>query len=760
VNAIQINGRVVDLETGQIHWGAENSQLPPRLFSLLKYLIKNRGRVLSRDEIIEAVWGHLEAATDDSVNVAISSLRRAIGDTQRPHRVIKAVARRGYRFESSQVKQLDAAAAAQRLQKPEASESPAVEPAEATMKTGRLSSRPTAMILFAVLLTASLLAWQQPWQDSPDAAEIGQAVAVLPFVDMTPEGDHGPFADGLADRIIHMLTLSRDLDVTARTSSFAFRDSQARIGDIGEALGVDAVLEGSVQRADDQVRVLAQLIDAETEMHLWSRTYDRPIRELFALQDEIANEVARTMTDTLLPDRDTPHANSQKVWELTTRGRVALDRFTLEEATKAVGYFQEALDIEPDNVDALIGMFDALGMQRSQGPMRTSRDTVDVREPFLKHAQMLAGDSAAVIRATGDWHFSHNRPDEAIASFRRALEINPNDTMSWRHLGRILFRQARYDEAIEPLRNAVRLDPYMGLGQVWLADAFWAIGRSEEALFRLRELIERQPRFPQGHDRIATYLLQTGESARAMHHILRAQTLDPGSAARKFRVCEFWLQLGDDKSAERCSEEFDAAHDDPFREAYLRQILAGFRGDIATKKRELEAIVAMGNRDPLTPALLAQAYSKDDCPAALTLLAERFPDLFELEPQINPTQLIAAHTAIHCLQQQGRSKEAESLLATYSRVVERTRTAQGPWLVVGHEAALDRALHGDYEAALDELEDLIDDDWRYYWWGLDDYPEFAPVVSDPRFQAMVDRLEEGVRQQRQYFEANRDDPLT
>lgn len=749
---IAIGDRVIDLDAGQVYVEGESSPLPPRLLNLLQYFIEHPDTVIPRDALIESVWGHLEAATDDSVNVAVSSLRQAIGDTRRPHRILKAVPRRGYVFDTSTLRPLDADEAAALTTTGNPAPEPLAPSASPAGDAGRNSAWPLGLALAAALALAVSLVWLQPWRAAPNAAEIGRAVAVLPFVDMTPDGDHGPFADGLADRIIHMLTLSPDLDVTARTSSFAFRDSQARIGEIADSLGVDVVLEGSVQRADDQVRVLAQLIEADSETHLWSRTYDRPIGELFTLQDDIANEVARTMTDTLLPDRDLPHANSQQVWELITRGRVAMDRFTLENATAAVGYFQQALELEPDNVDALIGLFDALGMQRSQGPMRTRHDTEDIRQPYLERARMLAGDSALVIRATGDWHFSHNRPDEALESYRRALELNPNDAMAWRHLGRILFRQARYDEAIEPLRTAVRLDPYMGLGAVWLADAFWAVGRAEEALFRLRDLIERQPGFPQAYDRLATYLVQTGESAKAMQHILRAQTLDPGSAARKFRVCEFWLQLGDDASAERCTEEFSAAHDDPFREGFLRQLIHSFRGNWAALTQVLESVVELGHRGPLPPALLAQAYSRNNCPAALELLQERFAAVFEAAPQLNPTLLRPARTAIHCLQQQGRGDEAEALLAAYSELVERTRTEQGPWLVAGPETAFDHALHGDYDAALSALEDLVDSDWRYYWWSLDFYPSLQPIVDSDRFRRLVAQLESGVAEQRALFE--------
>ncbi|NKI34054.1 tetratricopeptide repeat protein [Wenzhouxiangella sp. XN79A] len=759
-----------------MHDGQE-TYLAPRLLALLTYFVEHRGEVLSRDRIVESVWGHLDAATDDSVNVAVSSLRRELGDTRRPHRVILAIPRRGYRFDPDAIAPIEGDAVP-------APSAPHPESGAGAGRAGSIaglhgSGRTAGLVLGLLVVVAAVIAAvitigaYRP--DAPPPPTVGnppadstahaaapddrKAVAVLPFLDMTPGGDHGPFADGLADRIIHMLTLSPDLDVTARTSSFAFRDASAGIGDIAERLDVDVILEGSVQRADDQIRVLAQLIDADTEMHLWSRSYDRPAGELFALQDDIANEVARTMTDTLLPGTGEPAADSQQVWELITRGRLAMDRFTLGDSEQAVAHFDAALALQPDNVDALIGLVDAIGMVRSQGPMRTAEDREDFTEEYLERARRLAPDSSQVVRALGDWHFRSNRPEQAIETYRRAVALNPNDATAHRNLGRVLFRMGRFDDATESLRKAVQLDPLFGLGPVWLADAFWAQGRAEEALFRLRRFLEERPGFAQAHDRIATYLAQSGQTGQAMRHIVRAHELDPDSPGRRFSMCEFWLQIGDDLSAEACTNTLAESYDLPFRIGYLRQIIHGFRGEWDAMERELEAIVALGNRDPLTPALLAQSYSRHDCPRALALLEERFPVLFDAPSGLTPMMLLPARTAIHCLQQTGRGDRAETLLASFSDQVERTRTEQGPWLVSGIETAWDHALHGRHEQALVALEELVED-WRYYWWGLDYYPEFAPIRDTPRFRALMERLERGVAEEREYFEAHRDAPLT
>jgi len=285
------------------------------------------------------------------------------------------------------------------------------------------------------------------------------------------------------------------------------------------------------------------------------------------------------------------------------------------------------------------------------------------------------------------------------------------------------------------------------------------VGRAEEALFRLKLIIDDQPDFAQAHDRIATYLAQTGETGQAMRHIIRARELDPDSARRWFRVCEFWLHLGDDQSAEECTDDLLAEHDLPFYAHYLRMVIHGFRGEWEDNRRGLKALYALGNPDPLTKWLMAQSYARTDCSQALPLLAEDFPGLFRDPPEVNATLLRVAATAIRCMRRTGRGDEAEPLFQAFTEWVERTRNERGPWLVVGFEPAFVHAFNGDFDAALDVLEELVDNGWRYYWWVLEPYPIFESIADHPRFRALVEALEAGVREQREWFETNRDQPL-
>jgi len=750
---ITINDRVIDLNSGEIFHAGQAEQLPPRLLSLLNHFIAHRNQVILRDDLMESVWGHIEAASEDSVNVAVSALRKALGDLRRPHHIIKTVPRRGYRFVLADTLAADAMTEADGAAVPAAmlkQQTPALVPRRWLLLLVILALLPTLWLLLPEPASNSLRGGGNA------AADELPSVAVLPFTDMSNNRNQSQFADGLADRILHMLTETRDMRVVARTSSFAFRDSPLGIGDIGRQLGVDAVLEGSVQHDGEQMRVVAQLIDVDNEQHIWSRTFDRDDAELFALQDDIANAVTTSMVDSLLPTSVLQQPVNRSLYDLNTRASFELERFTVASLKRGRQLLQRALEIDPDNLDSLLLLIQAEKMLRTQGPMRQPGDT-DIVLPHLQRVIELAPNDPGVLLAQGDWQFGEGKPELAIASYRQAIAQKPNFADAYTMLGRVLYRIGRMEEADDMLAMARRLDPVSPQVAVWQADALWAIGRAEEAVFQLRKNLQLFPNYPLTYDRLATYLLQQGESGLAMRYILEQHRIDPDSPVRWFRLCEFYLQLGDDISAEACTDELASQHQLPVRLPYLRQILHSFRGEWRAQQEILESIIVMHPYNPLNQSLLAQSYTfSGDCDQAELVLQQSYPGIYADPPQITPPMTLAALAAAYCALQDGADPDTSPLLQKLTEHLERMRLAQGPWQVTGHERARLLAMQGKHDAALQELDKLINSGWRYYWWRLDAYPEFAALAKRPEFIALQKRLEAGVAAQRAWFETNRE----
>lgn len=772
----------VDIESGDVRRDGRLERLPPRLLSLVRFLIAHPHEVISRDQLIESVWGHLEAASDDSVNVAVSDLRRLLGDTLRPHRIIETVPRRGYRFlgQGLEVVNLSAALAAPaqadpsaiRADDPEPVELPAHGPAPATGE-GRRGHRRIAWLAWALAAAAIVALGGWLWADRESAGPasvsspapsisgaIGPSLAVLPFLDLSPSGDQRYFADALVDRIIHMLAQVQGLQVAARTSSFAFRDGTATVAEIGEALQVGTVLEGSLVQDGERMRVVAQLIDVESGMHLWSKTYDRDVGELFVLQDEIAAAVSRTLVDTLLPEQALRQPRSRAAYDLTTRARFAQDEDTLAGAEAAQAFYLQALEHDPDYVPALVGLFEIGGLLVGH---RGRVDEADLERALaaLDRARSLVPDDPEVLRALAMNQRRLGNREESLSLFERALDGNPNDAGTWVQRGDLLLFLGRFDEALESIRQAQRLDPLSHRIGRRLADAYWAVGRAEEALAQLRDTLRQHPEVAAAYGAMSSYLIRLGRSAEAMRYLQAQRRLDPDSPIRWMRECEMYLQLGDDAAAETCADALAAAHDSRLHELYLRQAILGFRGEWEARHALMDELLDVAWRnDRMIPALVADSYARQDCGRALEILEQRMPGLFASPPEMAPSMSMASRVAVRCLRREGRGAEAESLLAAFAAMTERLRLQQGPELVIGLEQAWVLALQGRNDAALEALTELVDKDWRFYWWQLDAYPEFAGIVESEGFERLLDRLEAGVAEQRRRYVQQRDAPLT
>lgn len=762
---------LVDIDSGDVQRGELREHLPPKPLMLLRYFLERENEVVTRDELMESVWGHLEAASEDAVNVAISNLRRALGDQRRPYRIIQTIPRRGYRYVGESVVVANASASAGADHPVDAnpqteSGAAAVDAAVAPPPSKRRSVAPL-IVLAALALTAVLiwgLADRQPAAPTATGLPRSEAspepsVAVLPFLDLSPDADQGYYADALVDRIIHMLAQAEGLQVAARTSSFAFRDSPEQIEEIGLKLRVSAILEGSILRDGEQMRVLAQLIDVDSGKHLWSQSYERPVGEMFQVQDEIAIQVAQTMTDTLLAADVMKPPADQRAYDLSVRARRAFDQGTIESVESAIALFQQALTIDENHVPALVGWYEAAGLRRG---MRGGSTEEQMRGAFgaLERAVALAPDDPEVLRARASELRRLGQTEQALDTYQRALALNPNDSIAHAMLGDFYLLLGRYDDGLQALRMAERIDPLSERIATRLADAYWSVGRAEEAIAKLRDNIRNSPQVPANYSRIATYLNQMGHTGEAMRYIVMQRELDPNNPIRQFRVCEFYLQLADDAAAERCADKFEQDGGPRFRVVYLRQIIHNFRGEWAQQNALMDELLILANpNDPLTPALVAWSHARQDCPRALTVLRDYYPTVFGDQPELSPVQLLAARVGIYCLQRTNEAEAAGQLLQAYQDTIERIRLQQGPWIVAGDERAAGYALAGEDDLAVQELTRLVDSDWRYYWWQLHNRVEYQHLATRADFIAMQQKLRAGVAKELEYFRQHRDKPL-
>ncbi len=323
------------------------------------------------------------------------------------------------------------------------------------------------------------------------------SIAVLPFVNMSDDPADSYFSDGLAEEILNLLAQSPELKVTARTSSFALRDEQEDVRRIGEMLGVAHVLEGSVRRAGDVVRVTAQLIDTSDGFHEWSDTYDRELTDVFAIQDEISDAIAEALEVTIAGESSPTvlqrRTDDLEAYDYYLLGRHAWAGRTAEGIEAALNYFEQAIDADPEFGLAWSGLADALDAY-AYFVSGDSRDVVDRARAAALRAVELAPDLAEGYASLGliamefDWDL-----EAAEQSFRRAMELNPGYTPIWNWSADASILRGDTETAIERARRGIELDPMSQM--VWwaLGSALAVDGRLEEAMVATQRAADLAP---------------------------------------------------------------------------------------------------------------------------------------------------------------------------------------------------------------------------------------------------------------------------
>ncbi len=489
--------------------------LTPKTFDTLLLLLERRGRLVSKDDLMQALWPDT-AVCDSNLTQTVFMLRKALGESATDARYVVTVPGRGYRF-AAEVREGTAVEAASRgSAAPEAAAPRAAPPAW---------RRPAASV--AVLLLAVLAAGHAQWTRATESAPPGSSramLAVLPFENLTGDPAQEYFSDGLTEEMISQLGRldPAHLGVIARASVMHYKHTQAPLGQIARELGVQFLLEGSVRRDGSRVRIAAQLTPAGDEAHLWTREYDRELRDLLSVQADIAREIAveiqRTVGGTGPAPTPAPAAVSSRAcesYDLYLRGRYFWNRRTPEGFRQAVDAFQAAVASDPGCAPAYAGLADTYALMSTYDLVSPSAVMPKARAAALRALQIddslaEAHTSLASVAQNFDWD-----APTAEREYRRAIQLNPSYATAHHWYAEYLGWRGRFDEALEESERARRLDP---LSMIIAADRgvlLYMARQYDRAIAQFQDVAGMDPSFGRAH-MVALPYVETGRFAEAL----------------------------------------------------------------------------------------------------------------------------------------------------------------------------------------------------------------------------------------------------
>jgi TolB-like protein/DNA-binding winged helix-turn-helix (wHTH) protein/Tfp pilus assembly protein PilF len=517
----------LDLRAYELRRAGRALKLERIPMELLLLLVERRGELVTREQIVERVWGpEVFVDVDNSVNTAIRKLRQVLRDDPEKPRFIQTVTGKGYRFIAPVEEDAPADVApsavpvsetgAARTDRPEA-ESPRV-PARSPSSRHRL-------IVLGLALT--LIAGVAVYLEQPRARPLRRRrmLAVLPFANLTGDPAQEYFSDGLTEEMIGRLGNAdpKRLAVIARTSVMHYRDRPS-LDRIGRELHVDYVLEGSVRRDAERVRISAQLIQMSDQTHLWSRQYDRELSSLVAVQEEIAQAVADQIELTLEPGNRAGGApallspEGYEAYDLYLKGRYFWNLRTADGFERAVAYFAQAAEKDPAYARSYSGLADCYALMSTYdlgSPMELmpKARSAAIRALDLDDHLAEAHTSLALIREQFDWDW-----ESAEKEFRRAIELGPNYATAHHWYAEFLAFQGRFADALAESQRASRLDPLSLIISTDHATILYFAGQPDRAIEEFRSVLEREPRFLKANMVVWPYV-QRGMYAEALAQI-------------------------------------------------------------------------------------------------------------------------------------------------------------------------------------------------------------------------------------------------
>jgi TolB-like protein/Tfp pilus assembly protein PilF len=573
------------------------------------------------------------------------------------------------------------------------------------------------------------------------------SVAVLPFVSLSADPEQEYFSDGISEELLNVLANVPGLRVPSRTSSFAFKGTNTDLRTIAAALNCEHVLEGSVRRAGNQVRITATLIEVATDSHLWSQNYVRELTDVFAIQDEIAASVAEALQIRLLGSSGNGSAGAR------TASADAHDAFLLglhylatqrsEDIFKSRDAFQRAIELDPDYAAAHAMLAASLFSAQVYG-LLAPEEVQTVADPAAARALALDPKSSEAHLARGQMLLGRGDYEGADAVLRRALELRPSFAVAHGLRAFALGALNRPAEARAELAAALEHDPLNGLLTWQMGNVRLAQGRLGEAATYFRRAAEIEPMLPNAYAGLGDVGIMTGRIDEGLLQYLAGLEKDPGQPHMNAAVALLYLSLGD---VERAQRWYDRAAE--LQQAGSLPLLFRDFTRLVVRREDPGALLAV-LRDvprlqlaPLSPRLFRKAALATRDRAGIEALFRQFwPELFATEPLVNVDNFGAATDVAWLLQGAGETERAERLIAAALAILRdpEQRSMQPldwAYVLVETEAL---ALQGLRTEALAALRRAIDEGWRLDWWQVQIDPTLDSIMG-PEFTAMIEEVE-------------------
>src|SRR6202140_1265545 len=533
----------VSLQSGEVRKAGLRIRVQQQPLKLLEILLERPGEVVTREELRSRVWpSETFGDFDQALNIAIGKLRGALGDSAENPRFIETLPKRGYRF----IADVSVAGADVPSKRPESTpeDQPAaklghkVQDAGLTVASAAPKSRlrPTRqfIVALAIVLSFALLAvWLlRPPSRAPTAI---RSLAVLPLENLSGDASQNYFADGMTDELITDLAQISALRVISRTSVMVYKGARKPLPQIARELNVDAVVEGTVLRSGDQVRITAQLIEASTDKHLWSRSYEGELRDTLALQNRVAGAIAEQIRINLTPQEQAALKNVKVVnpeaYESYLKGRYFWNKRTADGLKVALAYFNQAIEEDPKYAQAYSGLADSYALLGDwQYAVMTPKEAFPkakaaaLKAVKLDNALGEAHNSLAFVLDGFDWDLQTGGKE-----FQRAIELNPGYATAHHWYAWHLSLLGRYDEALAEMRKAQNLDPLSLIINADLAEILLLAHSYDDSIQQSRKTIEMDPNFAMAHNQLAQAYLQKHMYDEAITELQKAVQLSAGS---------------------------------------------------------------------------------------------------------------------------------------------------------------------------------------------------------------------------------------